>query len=162
LTYTNVGAVADLRDISCLVGTSKFATIQNDAYTAWSKAPASLSSKSAVTSISGSSPLLGQHYYVINPITGSPAISPKWDMTAMKKNANAFVTAAKVATLAAPTGSGDIDWVQLKNLQGELATSVYRVDTKGGQPPASCTAGSPLLSVKYTAKYYLFGGTIKK
>ena len=85
---------------------------------------------------------------------------------------------AKVGDLPAPTGPSDIDWLQVKNVQGELATTLYRVDTKAGQPPSSvcthcypkksevnvgilqCTAGSTI-SVKYTAKYWLLGGSIK-
>jgi hypothetical protein len=90
----------------------------------------------------GDNPLvLGQHYYVPNPkpAAGSPAVSPKWDFTsnAEKGNAEAYVIGAKVGDLPAPTCSDDIDWVQLKNVEGELANAVYRVDTMGGQPPAS-------------------------
>ncbi|KAG6869384.1 hypothetical protein C0995_003605, partial [Termitomyces sp. Mi166 len=79
-----------------------------------------------------------QHYYVNNP--AGTGISPKWDFTsqgATRGNPNAYVVAAKVVSLAAPTGPHDIDWVQLKAVTGSLATDVYRTDTRGGQPPAS-------------------------
>lgn len=111
-----------------------------------------------------------------DPATGSPAISPVWDFTsgAEKGNAEAFVIAAVVGDIPAPTGKEDVDWLQLKNVEGELADTVYRIDTKGGQPPMSvsrvkslsytllvcsfcfcleCTADAPLLSVKFTTKY---------
>lgn len=81
----------------------------------------------------------GQHYYVTNPITGS-GIDPKWDFTSQGADAgksDAFVVAAKVNGASAPTGSQDIDWVQLGSLTGNLAKQVYRVQTRLGQPPAS-------------------------
>lgn len=67
-------------------------------------------------------------------------MNPKWDFTsqgAYKGNANAFVVAAKSAGIPAPTGAQDVDWVALKAIQGSLASDVFRVDTRGGQPPAS-------------------------
>ncbi|KAF8888604.1 hypothetical protein BD779DRAFT_1623629 [Infundibulicybe gibba] len=104
------------------------------------------------------------HYYVPNPLTGV-GVNPKWDFTSQGANAgnpNAFVIAARVAGLSAPTGPSDIDWVSLSALTGELAQEIYRVDTRGGQPPATCTPGSPPIVVKYTAKYWLFGGSVKQ
>jgi len=166
LTYSNVGAVAELFDISCLYGTPEFSKVQDDSYTLWSEAPSSLTAQDVISDLGCKPPVLGQHYFVPNPnpAPGSPAISPKWDFTsgAEKGNSNAFVIAAKVGDIPAPTGKDDVDWLQLKKVQGELADSVYRVATKAGQPPASCAAGSPVLSVKYTSIYYLFGGSVKK
>jgi len=165
LTYSNVGAVAELFDISCLSGTPAFSTIQNDAYGIWNHAPTSVTAQDVIKKLGRNPLVLGQHYYVPNPNTtaGNPAISPKWDFTsgAEKGNAQAYVVGAKIGDLPAPTGKSDVDWVQLKKVEGELADTVYRVDTKGGQPPTSCTAGAPLLSVKYTAQYWLFGGSVK-
>jgi len=80
---------------------------------------------------------------VVNPLTGT-GINPKWDFTSSGTtagNPNAFVTAAKVSSVGAPTGSQDIDWVDLKNLVGSLAQQVYRTDTRLGQPPASVSKG---------------------
>jgi hypothetical protein len=80
---------------------------------------------------------MGQHYFVTSP--SGTGLSPVWDFRAASAqgNPNAFVLGAKVGDLPAPTGSSDVDWLQLKNVSGSLATSVYRVDTRGGQPPAS-------------------------
>ena len=80
---------------------------------------------------------------MVNPLTGT-GINPKWDFTSSGTtagNPNAFVTAAKVSSIGAPTGSQDIDWVDLKNLVGSLAQQVYRTDTRLGQPPASVSKG---------------------
>jgi hypothetical protein len=166
LTYSSVGAVAELFDVSCLYGTHEFSKIQDDSYTFWSQAPPSVTAQEIITKLGSSPPVLGQHYFVPNPnpAPGSPALSPKWDFTsgAKKGNPQAFVIGAKTGDIPAPSGKNDIDWLQLKKVQGELADVLYRVATKAGQPPASCTAGSPLLSVKYTSLYYFFGGTVTK
>lgn len=161
-TYLNVGAVAELFDISCFYGTLAFSSIQDDMYTIWSQAPPDFTTEQFISALGKRPIVLGQHYYVPNPqpTMGSPVVSPKWDFTsdAEQGNPEAFVIGAKVGDIPAPTGSNNIDWVQLRNVEGQLADTVYRVDTKGGQPPASCTVDAPLLTVRYTAKYWLFGG----
>jgi len=166
LTYSNVGAVAELFDMSCLSGTSLFTTIQNDAFDVWQKTPSFITAQDVIKMLGHVKLVLGQHYFVANPnpTAGSPAILPKWDFTsnAEKGNLDAFFIGSKTGDLPAPTGKNDVDWVQLKNVEGKLADTVYRVYTKGGQPPTSCTAGAPLLSVKYTAQYWFFSGSIKK
>ncbi|KAF9485450.1 hypothetical protein BDN70DRAFT_588168 [Pholiota conissans] len=158
-TYTSIGAVADLYDISCLSAVpSEFKVIQDEAFVTWTATPAT--TKSLGPKANGCLPLMGQHYFVTSP--SGTGLSPVWDFRAAsaKGNPNAFVLAAKIGDLPAPTGSNDVDWLQLKSVSGSLATSVYRVDTKGGQPPASCTPGSAPISVKYTSKYWMFGSTI--
>jgi hypothetical protein len=110
-------------------------------FTIWSKAPSDFTTQQFISALGNNPLVLGQHYYVPNPkpTMGSPAVSPKWDFTsdAEQGHAEAFVIGAKVGSLPAPTGSHDIDWVQLRNVEGQLADTIYRVDTRGGQPPAS-------------------------
>ena len=57
---------------------------------------------------------------------------------------------AKAGDLPAPTGPSNIDWLQVKNVQGELANTLYRVDTKGGQPPSSVWSHCYLEKTKLT------------
>ncbi|KAG5642727.1 hypothetical protein DXG03_002272 [Asterophora parasitica] len=138
-TYNLVGAVAELYDTSCLYNTPLFSKVATRAYKAWKSAPASWTPQKAIRLLYPTPAALGQHYFVTNPVTGVGS-SPKWDFTstgATKGNANAYVVAAKNTGLAAPTGAQDIDWVYLKSVAGSLAQEVYRVDTRGGQPPAS-------------------------
>ncbi|EPQ52252.1 hypothetical protein GLOTRDRAFT_25926, partial [Gloeophyllum trabeum ATCC 11539] len=152
-TWINVGAVADLFDISCLYNTPLFNTIPNITFAAWNITPASVIPLELISAFSGDPVVLGQHYYVPNP-AGS-GVSPKWDFTSarLKGHSDAYAIGARVGDLPAPTGPADIDWVQLNVVQGDLATVVYRTQTRGGQPPASCAPGSPLLSVRYTSQY---------
>jgi len=157
-TYVNVGAVATLADASCLPTFAAVSEAAKCAFTAWSAAPASTSAAALFASIRA--PILGQHYFETNPVTGS-GLSPKWDFRAdaLKGNANGFVDAAKVNQLAAPSGASDVPWVQLASIAGKLATQIYRVDTHGGVAPATCTPGSAPISVKYSATYALYGST---
>ncbi|KJA17572.1 hypothetical protein HYPSUDRAFT_1010005 [Hypholoma sublateritium FD-334 SS-4] len=162
--YTNVGALAELFDISCLTNSFIFPALPDIAFAAWEAAPPSAPAQEVISFLHQfSSPaILGQHYYVTNPITGS-GIDPKWDFTtqgATAGNKNAFVVAAKNTTINAPTDNQDIQWVFLTALTGKLAAEVYRTDTRGGQPPATCTPGSNPIVVKYAAKYWGFGGSL--
>jgi len=160
--YTNVGAVAELFDVSCL-NPSSYDEFTQLAFDAWKDASKELTAADLITDLAFIDPkvVLGQHYFITNPITGS-GLSPKWDFTSAseKGHPDAFAVGAKVGDLPAPTDPAtNIDWLQLKVVQGDLATQIYRVETKGGQPPSSCTPGSAEISVKYTSQYWLYGGT---
>ncbi|KAF5310539.1 hypothetical protein D9619_007846 [Psilocybe cf. subviscida] len=162
-TYTNVGALAELFDVSCLVNTPIFASLPDLAINAWEAAPPAVPASQLISLLHGFGGVLGQHYYVVNPLTGT-GINPKWDFTSASHagDASAYVVAAKTTGTAAPTGSQDIDWVFLTGLTGEnkLAQQVYRTDTRLGQPPATCTPGTPNIVVKYAAKYWGYGSSL--
>jgi len=163
-TYTNNVALAEVFDVSCLYNTPVWSSIPDTAYAVWKAAPPTLPASAVISLLHNiNTPVvLGQHYYTTNPITGT-GVSPKWDFTssgATTGNKDAYVVAAKASGLSAPTGSKDIDWVLLNSIQGKLASQVYRVDTRGGQPPATCTPGSSPIAVKYVALYWLFGSSL--
>ena len=134
-THRSAGAVVEVFDISCFSGSSLFNTIQNDAFNIWNNVSSNVTTQDVIKAFGDAPVVLGQHYFIAN---GS-SISPVWDFTsdAEKGNAEAFVVAAVVGDIPAPTGADDVDWLQLKKVEGELADTVYRVETKGGQPPAS-------------------------
>ncbi|KAJ7631819.1 hypothetical protein B0H17DRAFT_1164190 [Mycena rosella] len=156
-TFASIGAVASLFDISCLDGTPQFATVQTKAFKIWESTPVGVSPR-AIGPLVGAPHLDGFHYFVTSP--SGTGISPKWDFTSTGKfagNATAFVIGAKVGDIPAPTNPAtNIDWLQLVRVEGDLASQIFRIDTVGGQPPTSCEAGSAPISVKYTAKYYLY------
>jgi len=154
-TYTSAGATAALFDLSCLskMDSALFNNIQDVAFTLWSKS-------NDLNPITQKTPMkLGEHYFIAN---GNGTISPVWDFRgdSAPNQADAFVLAAKIGDLRAPNSTSDVDWLQLRRVSGDLADTVYRTNTRGGQPPASCTPGSGVLQVKYVAKYYLYGGNI--
>ncbi|KAJ7868320.1 hypothetical protein B0H13DRAFT_1058482 [Mycena leptocephala] len=156
-TYASIGAVASLFDISCLDHTSKFSTIQTTAYTIWEHVPAGVPS-AVIGALVGAPHLDGFHYFVPSP--SGTGISPKWDFTSTGKfagNSTAYVIGAKVGDILAPSDPAtNIDWLELDGVQGDLASVIFRIDTVAGQPPTSCVSGSSPISVKYTAKYYLY------
>ena len=80
--HRSAGAVAELFDISCLVGTSTFNRIQDDVFTVWKLLPKQLTAAKVVELLhfAKTPTILGQHYFIINPLTGV-GISPKWDFT---------------------------------------------------------------------------------
>jgi hypothetical protein len=103
-------------------------------------------------------------------------ISPVWNFAsaALAGHADAFVLAAKVGDVPAPTGPPDVDWLSLNRVDGNLAKQVFRVATVGGLPPSSvrllynwranenrwltfgrlqCKPGTPPISVKYASTY---------
>jgi hypothetical protein len=144
--YSSVGAVAKLFDISCLYGKRAFTDIED----VFLGLPAPV--RNTIINVASRTPLLvGDHYFVTNPVTGT-GIAPKF---AQKANGGAvFTVLTKVNGTAAPTGPPDVDFLQLKTIAGDWATTVFRVDTENGAPPASCTAGTPDISVPYAAKYW--------
>ncbi|KAJ7828451.1 hypothetical protein B0H14DRAFT_2290323, partial [Mycena olivaceomarginata] len=156
-TYASIGAVASLFDISCLDKKPEFATVQTTAYNIWSKAPAKVTATSIGSRVLAPF-LLGFHYFVTSP--SGTGISPLWDFTSTGNfagNATAYVMGAKVGDILAPnTPTTNVDWLALNAVQGSLASKVFRIDTVGGQPPISCVPGSAPISVKYTAKYFLY------
>lgn len=142
--YRNVGAVVEVFDISCMVGSALFNNIQTYAFDIWVNMSASETTQDLIEMLGNDPLVLGQHYFITNPVAGGTAISPVWDFTsnAEKGDAGAFVLAALEGEIPAPTGQNDVDWKQLKRVKGELADTIYRVDTKGGQPPESVSWGA--------------------
>jgi hypothetical protein len=133
--HSSIGAVADMFDMACLVHESDFSTIQDPVYAKWNAAPPNATPQQVVDSI-GPFRLLGHHYFITNPITGT-GLSPKWDFTEALHNSNAFVVGNKTGDLPAPTGSADVDWLMLNAVEGKLAKQVFRIYTKGGSAPTS-------------------------
>lgn len=93
--------------------------------------------------------MLGQHYFIPNP-SGGTGLSPKWDFTSAseKGNPEAFVVGARQGDLPDPNGDPavNIDWLQLSAVsgQGELATTIFRIQTRGGQPPTTVSSNSKI------------------
>jgi hypothetical protein len=150
--YKSTGAVASLYDLACISQVPEFNDIQDLVYNVWKASPTS--AKLPMTTS-----FMGNHFFITSP----SGLSPVWDYRAgaAKGNPDAFVLAAKVADVPAPTSPQDnVDWLQLKSVSGSLATQIYRTDTRGGSPPTSCTPGSAPISLKYVAKYWLYGGNV--
>ncbi|PCH35191.1 hypothetical protein WOLCODRAFT_166107 [Wolfiporia cocos MD-104 SS10] len=164
-TYTSLGAFAELIDVSCYVNESWFGGIQNYAYNVWSNLSEVVSIAEVIDYIHSVNPPqnLAQHYFVPNPV--GTGLSPKWDFTSSGEfngNPNAYVIGRVNGTLPSPDDpTKDVTWLEVLNVQGDIADEVFRFDTVGGQPPSSCTYGSSAnISVDYVSKYIFYGGSI--
>lgn len=160
-TFTSTGAVAELFDASCAASKPEFSKISGMAFDMWNKIPANLMSAQQMIDMLAKIPfppvtnsVLGQHYFVS---TGN-STAPKWDYSVSKGKGktNAFVIGAKDAALPAPKAADDVPWLELHGVQGELSKKMYRVFTRGGQPPKTCEAGAKDISVKYAAVYVMY------
>ncbi|KAF7292164.1 hypothetical protein MIND_01243500 [Mycena indigotica] len=162
-TFASIGAVATLFDLSCIEGKSDFETIAQRSYNVWISPAEGHAKADVVGAKVGTPSILGYHYFINSPTTAG-AINAKWDFTSTgshKGDATAFVVGAKVGNIPAPAPADPkvtVDWLMLNGIPGfdALASQVFRVDTVGGQPPASCAAGAAPIQVKYVAKYFLY------
>ncbi|KAF8120064.1 hypothetical protein K438DRAFT_1900350 [Mycena galopus ATCC 62051] len=144
--FTSIGAVASLFDISCLVDTPTFATVQQTAFNIWTDAPQDVPATS-IGPLVGAPHLDGFHYFVTSP--SGTGLSPEWDFTSTTGNATAFVLGAKVGDILAPADPAtNIDWLSLVAVKGALASQIFRIDT--------CNVTGQQISVKYTSKYFLY------
>ena len=139
-TRRNIGAYAEIFDISCLPEIT-FTAVTDLVWATWQHAPKSITAADVVNDFALFKPafVLGQHYFIPNPITGT-GLSPKWDFTSTSEagHANAFVVGAKSGDVPAATNPKvNVDLLSLNAVQGDLAQQVFRVETRGGQPPAS-------------------------
>ncbi|KAF8515961.1 hypothetical protein JB92DRAFT_2542830, partial [Gautieria morchelliformis] len=153
-TYINVGAVAELLDISCLVSDKAFTSLRKRA--PFPDSDAVWEHEARVRALLGPNRLrLGQHYFETNP-TGAAGVTPVFDFRGdlLKNDSQAFTAVTKLGGLLAPTNSTqDVDWLELSTFQGNAASFVFRVDTHFGQPPKTCQPGSAQIQVRYSAKY---------
>ncbi|EJD40513.1 hypothetical protein AURDEDRAFT_69927 [Auricularia subglabra TFB-10046 SS5] len=146
------GAVASLYDVSCLATTPIFPSIQDILFTRTDTS----SAQSVIDVLLLDAVLkLGDHFFKAS----NQGIEPVFDFTHALKNDREFVTCKKTGGLPSPDSLGDVDWLELQNVDGDLAKYVFRLKTKAGQPPASCTAGSPPITVPYAAQYCAYGLT---
>jgi len=145
-TYGTLGAVAQLFDMSCLYSTSSFNTLPSVALILQQHG---LLNASAITDLA-----FGHHYFV--DFNGT--LSPRFDVTRYKQSPPShYVTAEKIADFKAPVEPAqNVDWLQLARISGDFSKLVYRVETAGGQAPATCTPGTGNISVSYAAQYWFF------
>ncbi len=141
----STGAVAQVFDITSLYPGFEFWQIQEDTYSDWLNFPRNdpcdpdlaqqLEDKYRVT-------LSGQHYFIE---TGGD-LSPVWDFRPNGRtlgNPNAIVVAKVTGDIPAPTGSLDVDWLELEGVSGKLASTIFRVYTKAGEQLLSESVSIP-------------------
>jgi hypothetical protein len=104
----------------------------------------------------GSFPILGFHFFAWN---GTPVFN--------LNTVGEVLFSKKLADIKAPAnanagieGTGAVDWLALTAIGGSVGLKqVFRVDTAGGNPPASCAGyrEGQVISVPYSAGYHFYG-----
>ncbi|CAE6458922.1 unnamed protein product [Rhizoctonia solani] len=154
--YTSAGALSMLIDISCLYGSDRklFEDVQDSTYNLFSRSGDSMPTLKQIEAVVGYYPyVLGEHYFI--PQDG--AIAPKFDFSESQgMNDEAFVVGRQVGGIPSPEGPENINWLQLERTSGQLAKYIFRVNTRGGQPPQSCDKEGQNITVPYTSKYWFF------
>lgn len=99
-------------------------------------------------------PVLGHHYF-------DSASTPTFDLTAVNK----IGFMQKTVGVAAPAGANvgpdktsAVSWLDLNNKPGYVSksiTQVYRVETAGGNPYATCNS-TDLMEIEYAAEYWFY------
>lgn len=114
----SIGAVASLYDLSCLSQFPEFDNVQDLAIELWKASPLTNENSPMTKSF------MGNHFFAAS--SSGTGLSPIWDYRAgaAKGNLHAFVVAAKVADVPAPTSPQDVDWLQLNSVSGSLAAQV--------------------------------------
>jgi hypothetical protein len=146
-------------DVSCLYHSSKqeFSSIQEDAFQFW-------------TQQQGNDPLgkqvaqevkqkwnidvIGQHYFVEE----NNQLVPVFDFSSTgrhKGDSKAIFFGKKTEDVPSRDGNDNVDWLELQNVSGELASTIYRVYTVKGQPPAKVSSVRPLgLCLSYSITFF--------
>lgn len=79
------------------------------------------------------------------------SISPRF----FNPNTGDTVTLAKIGQIPSPdNATADVTWLELQAIEGNLAKSVFRLQTAGGQPSGGSCAEGTQASVDYAAMYY--------
>lgn len=147
-----VGAVATLFNVSCVAADSPQLLDKLPQVALNLPVPAD-SAGPAYTDMTG-------HHYFLNPTT--PFFN--MDTSLHQYGTGAF---KKVNSTNAPSGAlpgqygqgdGAVAWLKLdaQDSAGQVLQEVYRVNTAGGQPPATCAGMPASFEVQYAAEYWLF------
>lgn len=106
----------------------------------------------------GSFPIIGSHYF------GADG-TPTFDLVTVKE----ILFSNKIGDIPAPNGAasgpngeGAVDWLALSDNGKGVSVGlgeVYRVETAGGNPPATCEGieENVIFSVQYSAEYWFYG-----
>jgi hypothetical protein len=106
----------------------------------------------------GSFPIIGSHYF------GADG-TPTFDLVTARE----ILFSKKIGAIPAPNGAprgangeGAVDWLALSDDGMGMSVGlreVYRVETAGGNPPATCEGieENVVFSVQYSAQYWFYG-----
>jgi hypothetical protein len=128
-------------DISCFYNTQEFSTIPNDAYNYWSSSywlyDPSVYSESHNATVYGTF-YSSQQNGVLIPVWNLTYTGSYADQYA--DNSDAVIIAQEVISVSSSNDTYNVDWAEYKTSSGGWATTIYSVDTVGGQPPSTVSS----------------------
>ncbi|TID18022.1 hypothetical protein E6O75_ATG10667 [Venturia nashicola] len=139
------GALATLFNVTCLAGPypTLLALLPDIALKFPTPDPSSAMSPANLF-------LSGHHFFtdLTTPFFNFNTNAHEWGTVGCKK-ANAT---------DAPNKAADVPWLKLssKSRDGCTISEVYRLNTKGGQPPATCKGMGSTFTVQYAAEYWFW------
>ncbi|KZO96601.1 hypothetical protein CALVIDRAFT_563680 [Calocera viscosa TUFC12733] len=148
--YVNVGALAQVFDISCVqnlpaissalsLGINELEHIDGETI---------LNFVTTLAKMGGFK--LADHYFDTSIGTLSPVFN-------FQVSGGGFAIGKKLQDIPDPVNPAvNVDWLQLQAVAGDAAKFLVREQTAGGQPPSSCSVENESLQVPYAAKYWFF------
>ncbi|CAN8095795.1 unnamed protein product [Discula destructiva] len=162
-----VGAVATLFNASCIAATFPdllamlprvalaFDLPDSSAYTS-NLVPTSTNARLAP----GNYMISGHHYFLTTstPFFNLDTSNGQLGAAPCAKNAT---QPAPAAAATGQDGEKAVAWLKLKTVDGATGQlqEVYRVETAGGSPPATCDGMSAAFEVQYSAQYWFYEST---
>lgn len=148
------GAVATLFNVSCIASISQdllqkvpnmAVNFNYDAATAGPLGPMML-------------PVSGHHFFVDSTTPFFNLDMPTLDLGTVPCAKNGSAPAPATA-VPGPSGSSAVPWLKLTAKDGATGSikEVYRVNTAGGNPPATCQGQAANIQVQYSAVYWFWG-----
>ena len=141
-----VGAFAQVYDISAYISTEESVTVSVEAYNNWNPSYWLYDLSVNVTEmISLNITIYGTFYSTQQ----NGALVPVWDLTYIGSSEsttdlNGIIVGQEVNSAPSPKGTDNTDWVEFQTSSSEWGTTIYVVDTVGGQPPSSVSSSLDL------------------
>ncbi|KAJ4332839.1 hypothetical protein N0V87_008052 [Didymella glomerata] len=153
------GATAQLYDIGTHLSTDPFAR-----WTIPSISPLALSLSTAPARFTqnlqslGYEHMVGHHFFSgASPVFALDQLASPYPMTILAKLNE---TDAPATSCPGTGNEGAVKWLLLKDTKGVSQggiDTVYRIETAGGNKPATCKGQKQTFEVKYSAQYWIFG-----
>lgn len=153
------GATAELYDIGTYLNNNAFArwTIPSISPLALSLAAMPARFTQNLQSL-GYEHMIGHHFFAgAAPTFALDQLSSPYPETVLGKLAE---TDAPTSSCPGNDAEGAIKWLYLKDTKGLSRggiDTVYRIETAGGNKPATCKGRKKTFEVKYSAQYWIFG-----
>ncbi|KZO96626.1 hypothetical protein CALVIDRAFT_536991 [Calocera viscosa TUFC12733] len=149
-SYVNVGAVAQLFDISCIQELPAISSALSQAINELEQVDGESLLNFLTTLAKMGRFQLANHYFDTSIGTLSPVFN-------FQVSGGDYVIGKKLEDIPDPFNPAvNVDWLLLTAAAGDAAKYVVREQTAGGQPPASCSVENETLQAPYAAKYWFF------